>query len=286
MKIFIKKIILLISILLLSQGFANAVVRYHCEADSVAAIQLLEKISGIPDIGTRVMEAALALQNVPAGEAADNDLSGTLVVRLDTLSMRELLNVSLAAAIAAAKTNPGLRDFEKALESVSRKKGQDNGFTSQFFYASDWIVDNVYRGNVKEMTEYLENGNYKTKTLDFMTRHRDEFPALQDSATYENVKVIEMGFRSHRVPHLKKHYVGNKPFRDMLQDGDIIIMLPPETDFDIFDMGIIHIKNNEPYLIHISKDHGKVVEDPYPLARRFKLDNQFFYGFRWLKPTE
>lgn len=285
MKLNICKVILLL-ILFCNVGSISAEVRWHCENDSQKITAILETLSSDDPIGKRVGDAALALVGIPAAESADNDTLGTIIVRIDSLSRREFINMAMALAIASRKNNPSMRDFEKALQDVSRKKGEDQGFPSQFFYASDWIVDNVYRGTVKEMTEYLEGGNYKTKTLDYVSHHKELFPALKDSVNLDKIKNIEMGLRSHRIPHLKKQTVNNKNAKDMMEDGDIIIMLPPENDYDIYDMGFVIKKNGEPYLIHISKDSETVELDPFPLARRFKVDGQFFYGFRWLRPIE
>ena len=271
---------------LLNAGHSlNAAVRYHCDLDSVRVKELLASTKG-ENFGQRVVAAALALKGTPSGQAADNDLTGTIVIRLDTLNQKEFLNVALAAAKASYASNPGIHDFEKALEEVSRKKGIDNGFASQFLYGADWIVDNVYRGNIKEMTDYSDGSSFRTKTLDYVSRHKDEFPALTDSAVFEKVKIIEMGFRSHRIPHLKRQAIGSKVVKENLENGDIIMMLLSDSDFDIYDIGIVEIKDNQPYLIHISRQKGEVVEDEYPLERLFKIEGQFFYGFRWLRPQE
>ena len=62
-------------------------------------------------------------------------------------------------------------------------------------------------------------------------------------------------------------------------------MNPPEADFDIYDIGIVSMENGEPYLIHISRENNQVRLDPYPLTRLFKIEGQFFYGYRWLRPV-
>lgn len=238
------------------------------------------------NLGDRVMLAAKSMIGIPAGQRADNDSLGTIMVRLDSIDRSAFLDIAIAAAQASILTSPSLNDFEKKLEGVSRRKGKDEGFPSQFFYSSDWIVDNVYRGNIKEMTEYLETGNYKTKTLDKVSHNRQLYPALADSAAFEKIKVMEMGFRSHRIPHLKKQSIGNKAVLELIQNGDIIIMLPPDSDYDIYDIGIVEIINGAPHLIHISRSSNQVVEEEVNLQRFFKLEGQHFYGFRWLRPTD
>lgn len=282
--IIILKIILLLCIML-PVGMEGKV-RYHCGNDSIRVMELIEKAKRAENYGDRIVLAAKALEDTPYASAADNDTEGTIMIRLDSLNQREFINMVLAAAKTVGLTSPSLRDFEKNLENISRKKGKDEGFASQFIYGADWIVDNVFRGNIKEMTEYLDGGSYKTKTLDYVTRHADQFPAMADSVTAEKVRVAEFGYRSHRIPHLKKQSIGNKNVKELLKPGDIIIMSPMDEDFDIYDIGIVSIENGEPTLIHISREKGAVTVDPYPLTRRFKIDGQFFYGYRWLRPIE
>ena len=264
----------------------SAEVRYHCAEDEARVMSLIEAAKQGNTYGDRIVAAAKWFDGVPYAGASDNDSIGTIVVRLDSLNQREFTYLSLAAAKTAALTVPTLREFEKNLESVSRKKGQDEGFASQFLYGSDWIVDNVYRGNLKEMTEYLDGGSYRTKTLDYVSRHPEKFPAMKDSLTAEKVKITEFGYRSHRIPHLKKQSIGNKTVKELLKNGDIIILSPPDNDFDIYDIGIVSFENGEPTLIHISKETNTVRVDPYPLPRLFKVEGQHFYGYRWLRPTE
>ena len=279
-------IIISLALILLPSGRAFGQVRYHCPSDSVKAMELVNKAAEGSNFGKRIVAAAKFLQGTPLALAADNDSTGNIVVRLDSLNQREFVYMAIAAAKTAGLSMPSLREFEKNLENISRRKGIDEGFASQFLYGSDWIVDNVYRGNLKEMTEYLDGGGYKTKTLDYVSRHPELFPAMANPETVDKVKVTEFGYRSHRIPHLKKQSIGNKSVKELLADGDIIILNSLESDFDIYDIGIVSLENGEPYLIHISIENNEVGLDPYPLTRLFKIVGQFFYGYRWIRPLE
>lgn len=260
-------------------------VRYKNTEDAIKIMEIINSLKE-EDYGKRIVEAAQTLKGIPLGKSADNDTIGTMVVRLDSLNQREFIYLSMALAKTAQLTVPSLREFEKNLENISRRKGIDEGFASQFLYGSDWIVDNVYRGNLKEMTEYVENGNSRTKTLDYVSRHPEQFPAMSDSVVADKVKVVEFGYRSHRIPHLKKQSINNKKVKEELRSGDIIILSPMDYDFDIYDIGIVRVEDGEPYLIHISREKNEVGIDSYPLSRLFKNEGQHFYGFRWLRPIE
>ena len=260
----------------------------HCSEDSVILLQLIEKVSndGGNTLGSRTMTAAKAMADLNIKAIDGKDTVETVEINFHSASPLSFINNAIAIAKTANLTSPTVEDFSSRLENISFRKGENTGFASKLFYGADWIVDNVYRGNLEEKTEYMTGGGFKVKSLDYLSRHKEEFPALKDSLTLEQVKTMEMGLKSHRIPHLKKQSAGNKPLHELMNDGDIIIMLSPETEFDVYDMGVIEMREGVPYLIHVSKGEGKVVADPYPLPRLFKLEGQHFYGYRWLRPTE
>lgn len=261
--------------------------RIHCSEDTVRVSQILGKLQSVDaKLGERCVAAAEELVGTVWSPAPDNDSIGTMVINLHGFDRMGFVNNVLALAKASLHHMSVERQYELALEGYSRRKSEDNGFPSQLFYGADWIVENIYRGNLKEMTEYVGGGSFKPKTLDYMTRHADEFPAMKNPDVKDKVRMIEMGYRSHRIPHLKKQSVGNKEIRELMEDGDIVIMLSNEPDYDVYDIGFVKMLEGEPHFIHISHETGKVVEDPYPLSRLFKLENQHFYGYRWLRPTE
>ncbi len=261
--------------------------RLHCEEDTVKINKILSMAAqNGGSIGERCVFVAKQLEGTPWSEPHDNDSIGTIMVNLHSFDRMSFVNIVYALADASMRKLPTIKEFEKSLESISRRKGIDDGFSAQLIYGADWIVDNVYRGHLKEMTEYVTGGGFKTKTLDYITRHKDEYPALKDPKVYDKVRMMEMGYRSHRIPHLKKQSAANKPLHEIMKDGDIIMMLSQEIDFDIYDVGFIEMVDGEPHLIHISHENGNVTADPYPLSRLFKIDGQHFYGYRWLRPAE
>lgn len=261
--------------------------RIHCQEDTVKVSAILSKTAEHGGtFGERCVFVAGQLEGTPWSAPLDNDSAGTIIVNMHGFDRLGFVNTVMALADASMKNMPTIKEFVYSLEAMSRRKGVDDGFASQLLYGADWIVDNVYRGHVKEMTEYVGGGGFKVKTLDYVSHHKDEYPALKDSIVLEKVKMIEMGYRSHRIPHLKKQSAGNKLLHELMQNGDIIMMLSPELDYDIYDIGFVEMKNGEPYLKHISHESGIVVTDEYPLSRLFKIENQHFYGYRWLRPTE
>lgn len=279
--------LILLAIVLSPMGAGAYEARVHCAEDTVKVRKLLEATaSNGGTFGERIAFVAKQLEGTPWAPQSDNDEKGTILIDFHGLDRLEFVNAVLALAEASMQKIPRVKEYERFYEEYSRRNGQDDGFPSQLHYGAEWAVDNIYRGNLKEMTEYIGGGGYKTKTLDYVSRHKDEFPAMKDAVVADKVRMNEMGYRQHRIPHLKKQSIGNKSIHELMETGDVIIMLSGDIDRDIYDIGFVEMKDGVPYLIHVSRDTSSVVADPYPLPRLFKLENQHFYGYRWLRPLE
>ncbi len=279
-----KKFINIISILILSSLCAHAAtVRHSCALDSLKGEELMTIAENtVGSHGDKIIAVANQLIGSPKGFDCENDSIGTSKLNFQNFTKSSFINSVLAVVKATEAPHPGFHALEESWISLTRRRGEDNGFPSKLIYGADWIVDNIYRGNIKEMTELVSDGSFKTKSLDYVTRNRDKFPALKDSLAYDMMRMVEMGYKSHKIPHLKKQTLGKKDISGRLENGDIIMLLSPQIDFDVYDIGFIELRDGEPYFIHVT-DQG-VVKEPDPLQRFFKLNNQFFYGYRILRP--
>ncbi|MBD5203826.1 MAG: DUF1460 domain-containing protein [Bacteroidales bacterium] len=269
--------------------FANspAEVRVHCEADREKASQILEEVMEMPSSGERIIAAARALKGVRTGESALHDTIGSAEINLHELSPLDFASTVLAFAKAASTSRqPGFDDFADSFVNLSRRRGEDGGFASRLFYSADWTVDNIYRGNLTELTDRLPDNVFRTRSFDHYTSHRDLYPALRDSDEYEKVRMVEMGYRSHKVPYMKKQTIGKKDVKEIVTTGDVIILLSKDSDGDIQDIGFIEkTPDGNMYLIHSNPSGGFVKEENVSLERFFKLAGQYFAGYRLLHPT-
>lgn len=278
--------ILILFTLILSVVTASAKrLPVHCVEDEAKALTIIESLkTGDSELGHRMVQAAEALIGTPADSYYSSDSLATLRVNVDSFS--PLMFVNNVIALAKASENPGPGDivsFERQLEDISCRRGEDKGFPSIMYHAADWIVDNVARGNVRELTEDYAGVVVRTKSLDEMTRKRGDFAALADSAVFESVRLTEMGFRTHRIPTLKKETIKKKEVIEDLRDGDIIILVPNRDGIDYYDIGVISVENGLPYLIHLSP-HSKTVEkEKEDLARYMGLVTKNFQGYRILR---
>ena len=257
----------------------------HCNEDASKVDEILSRLksSDLP-IEKRIILIAEEFEGSPQDDYYTTDSVASLRMNIDSFS--PLMFVNNVIAIAKASDAPGSPDwntFWKEFENISCRRGENKGFPSIMYHTSDWIGDNIARGNIIELTENYAGVVDRTKSLDEMTRKRGNYAVLSDSATFETVRMTEMGFRTHRVASLKKETIKKKDLQNDLQDGDIIILVPNRDGIDCYDIGFLKFEDGIPFLIHVSPKTHTVVKEKDDLVRYMSQMTKYFQGYRLLR---
>lgn len=257
---------------------------YHCEGDTAKVMNLIrENFSPGGDPAQLSGPLAEEFIGIAREEVTMEDSTGHVMIKVDAFDDLTFLNHIVA--LARLSTSPGhkrINEFEKELENISYRRGEDKGFPSKMLYFSDWVVDNKSRNHVKELTESYSD-QFRTKSLEKVSRKRDLYAALKDSATFEDQKMVEMGFRTHKVPHLKREQASHKDVIADMRDGDIVVLLTSDPTTDALEIGFVRKREDGFHFIHPSLEKGGVVEEKEPLDRYLKRNAKRTYGWRWLR---
>lgn len=238
------------------------VVGQHLATPGDAVVAFAEKFLGTPYV-------AGTLEGDPEA----------LRVDIDEVDCTTFADQMIALAITADENRSSWRDFVFNLQKIRYRDGRIDGYPSRLHYVSDWAVDNVHRGILTDVTNRFPKCNYVVKTIDFMSANHDKYPALADSANLARIKKVEVGYRKHRFPYLKTGDLANKFVREEFHNGDIVAFTSSLPNLDVAHMGVIKMKDGEPYVIHASSSAGKVVMTEAPIDK-FLKKNRGFTGVR------
>lgn len=247
------------------------------EINAILADPLIRRASAPGDrlamIGRRFIDVpykARTLERVPE----------KTTVNTDSLDCTTFVETVLALGKTVGEQRDSWRDFVDNLTSIRYRGGEVNGYPSRLHYISDWTVDNGHRDNFREVTSTLPKVKYEIRTIDFMSRHRDSYPALADSADFERIRSIEEGYHLHRFPYIKTRDLGNKLVREELKNGDVVAFVSNRNDLDVTHMGMIVTEpDGEFHVLHASMNGGKVMISDLPLTE-FMRRNRSFIGIR------
>ncbi len=219
----------------------------------------------------RVARIARMFEGVPYKAGTLEIAPEGIVVNLDSMDCTTFVETVAALAVTADERRDSWQDFVHNLGMLRYRGGKVDGYSSRLHYFSDWILDNSHRGNVVDVTGRMpDQAAYQVKTIDFMSRHRDLYPALKDDAEYERLKNAEIGYRNHRFPYIKSGSFFRKSVAAGLREGDIVALVSRKSGLDVSHVGIIVLVDGNPHLLHASSRHGKVLVDPLPLAEYLK----------------
>ncbi len=263
-------------------------VRWHNEAaDTTRITEILIDASHQPSepVGDLTVHIAEKFLDTPYVGGTLEGAPEQLTVNLDELDCTTFVENVLAMVLTVREGRSAWQDFVYNLGQIRYRQGRLDGYSSRLHYISDWIVDNTHRGNIKEMTGRLPSSAYAVKTLDYMTKHRDSYPALADSAEFERMKNCEIGYRSHRFPYIRTSTLAGKWSKENLQNGDILAFTTKTPGLDVSHMGIVVMKNDGPHLMHASTRAGKVTIEERSLAEYLRK-NTNITGARIIRPAD
>ena len=238
-------------------------VNFHDMArDTVRITELLKK--GLrEDTRTPGQMVALMCREFLGTPYVAHTLEGStelLRVNLDELDCSTFMETAVALAMTVNERRGSWHDYLRNLERIRYRSGVMDGYASRLHYVADWVSNNVYRGNVLDAALLFPDTDYMVKTIDFMSEHRNLYPALADSATLEAIKHVENGYVNHRFPYIKASRLGRRDVMASFRDGDMVAFMTNMRGLDVSHWGIVVLDSDGvPHVMHASSSGGKVV---------------------------
>lgn len=260
-----KKIFVLALLLVASLTASAATIqqmRFHCDKDSTEINELLLEgyNSGLKTPNELV---AFYAQKLLARPYVAHTLEGNtemLTINIDQLDCTTFVETLYALTRTTLNARYSWRDFAFNLENLRYRNGVMTDYSSRLHYISEWIVNNRSRGNLIEVTPDIPTADYLTKSINFMTTHKDSYKSLKDDPEMvEKIRNFEIGYRNHRMPYLKKQWLGRKDVKAALKSGDFVGLVTKIDGLDISHLGIVYKdEKGEIFLLDASMSGGKV----------------------------
>jgi len=216
-------------------------------------------------------------------EQCSVDLSG-----LDCFTFFETsLNVSRLLKI---ENNRQYQDkdslFPRLLEYITftrYRDGELDGYLSRLHYMSEWIINNVKKGVIKDMTKSLGGKKFNLH-VGFMSANPQYYPALTKDPTLIP-KIAEIEHRINAEEHWFIPTEQVKSIEDRLQTGDIIAIATNKTGLDYSHTGMIFKdEKGRALFIHASSTKKRVYKDRR--ISMFLSGNASSIGISVLRPLE
>ncbi len=262
---------LFIVLFLLGISYSGGAQKITCSPENkVAVMQKIQEVYGIEKTGFSDKLVAIGKTFIGTPYVAKTLEIGdeeSLVITLEGLDCTTYVENVLAFGLVKKENNPSFDSYVKALEKIRYRAGKLNGYGSRLHYFTEWISDNEAKGLVHNITASL-GGDEIYKKLNFMSTHRDFYPALKDEASFQKIQETEEKLQQFPLCILSQEMLANN--ESQIQSGDIIALATAIEGLDVTHTGFaIRADDGRIHLLHASSS-GAVEISELPLVDYLK----------------
>ena len=197
-------------------------------------------------------------------QTLEGEGSETLVVNLRTFDCMTFVESVIALALTIKSGKAAFPAYLATLKKIRYRKGRIDGYPSRLHYFTDWLWDNGRMGFVSDITS-SSGGVPVKKSLEEITRSRNDHPPLQDDTAFRKMLKVE-AVCSRRT----FHFLPKENWREAegrIENGDIIAITSNREGIDVIHVGFAVRINKKVRFLHASGKSGAVVLSTVTLNR-------------------
>jgi hypothetical protein len=191
----------------------------------------------------------------------------TLVVNLRALDCVTFVENVLALERTVKLPQPTSAAFRQQLARIRYRDGVLAGYPSRLHYFREWIANNDAKGIVENVTASL-GGRVDPEPITFMTRHRDAYRQLADTALFVEIEQMELTLSGRERYFIPEGEIAAAAAG--IRNGDVIAATSVLEGLDVAHTGFALWVDGRLHLMHAPLV-GSVVEiSERPLADRIR----------------
>jgi hypothetical protein len=211
--------------------------------------------------GDLIVEVGEQFMGVPyVGGTLDKDKVESCTVVLDELDCVTYFETTLAISnLIASDIELNMNNIYDEVEYTRYRDGTLDGYESRLHYTSEWILDNIQKGIVKDITKDL-GGVELNIDVYFMSENSDKYKYLKNNPELtKRISEIEDDINNNEFFYIPKENIAD--IEDKLQSGDIIALVTTIPGLDYGHVGMINKKGGVARFMHASQTKKKVMID-------------------------
>ena len=223
-----------------------------------ALVQKLRMPGKLPDsLGEQLLAVGLSFLDTPyAAHTLERPGREGLVVNLRQLDCYTFVENAFVLTRLLRTGRTSWTDYRALLKATRYRQGRLAGYASRLHYFTDWLHDNKKKGLLQDITLSLE-GEAWQKPFDFMTAHRDQYPALQDAVVYRRLLDVEANCSARTYHFVPKYRL--PAFSKLIENGDCVAIVTACPGLDVAHVGLAIYHKKGLHFLHASPQAGKVV---------------------------
>jgi hypothetical protein len=204
-----------------------------------------------------------------------------LIINLSAFDCMTFVETVLSLALCAAYGKISRNEFRKNLTLIRYRNGKIDGYSSRLHYFIDWLRDNEKKKILKNVSKKLWEIS-QHKKINFMTTHRELYPAIANKTQLIKMLLIEKNISSKLFHVIGKNRMNS--LKEKISNGDIIAFAAKQEGLDVAHVGFALWQGKNLCLLHASSKEGKVTISKETLVNYLK-SNKNFTGIIVARPS-
>lgn len=221
------------------------------------------------DMGPTMVAVGKTFKGIPyVAKTLEIGDTESLVINFQGLDCTTFVENVLAFSLMHQNHERDFDNFIDHIETIRYKDGKLNGYASRLHYFSEWIANNVQKGLLQDISSEI-GGVESSKTINFMSTHRELYPFLKEADNYKKIQASEEYLKSQSICILPQEQVKSR--EHLIQSGDIIALTTSIKGLDITHTGIASREaDGRIHLLHASTGSMEVEVSKLPLSEYLK----------------
>ena len=179
-----------------------------------------------------------------------------LICKLDAFDCYTFVENVLAISLAKHSEQPTFDNYMRILQNLRYRNSKIDGYGSRIHYFTDWAKTAEKNNVLKDLSPIL--GVKMTKTINFMSQHRNLYPSFaKDDKVLAEIVLMEKNLAKKALYHIKKEDFST--YESAIKNGDIIAFTSTVAGLDVNHEGFAIRKNGKLHLMHASIEKKKVI---------------------------
>jgi hypothetical protein len=195
-----------------------------------------------------------------------------LVINVSAFDCTTFVETVLALTQCAVSGKFSRNRFRSNLKLIRYRRGKIDGYSSRLHYFTDWLCDNGEKGIIADVTRRL-GGKPQRKKINFMTAHRELYPALKNETELGRMSLTEKNLSRKVFYIIEKETVSEQ--KEKIKNGDIVAFTANREGLDVAHVGFALWQGKSLRLLHASSREGAVVISEKTLAGFLKANKTF-----------
>ncbi len=236
----------------------------YWRSDSLKVTLLLQEANRMDANTNWMLHFARKLCGLPyVAQTLEKNTEEKLVINLRQMDCTTYAETVTALTLCIRQGLPTFKNYCHNLQQIRYINGEVS-YPKRLHYFTLWVEENKKKGLIECIEEpKVVFSSVQTVNANYMSTHPSRYPMLRNNPEWiPQIKAMEDAITGRHYSYIPKEKLKNtQTLRQVIHNGDIVVILTSKLGLDTSHLGIAVWHKNGLHLLNASSIHHRVAEE-------------------------